>query len=433
MSAPDPGGVAGSPTSPIEQIHREAAEWRAIVSEVLGSHAELVSVSRYVADSRVYRSDDRIAKIRRLDRSWPADAGMAVEARILDALGRDVDYRELDGWEISIQSVLPGAPFSSHLFDQQDNAFGMRDRWRVLAKLAPELRKLHRAGISHGDLRADNLLVEGDDIHLVDFDRAATGSRIKVAYRDWIGIGGGRLSSPTPFWKLAASSLVPKSQTLARRLRHRFTSADRGPTADVPADVAALNKAWRLAEESPANARDQGLAYYALSYRGHHLPGERAWPLRWEAIAKSVDFTGKRVLELGCNMGLLSNYARAHGATAALGVDHDQKVVDAARLLASAWNTGASFERVDLTADDDWEARLAGSDLVTALSVVHWLPNQDRVLKFLATHSELLYEGHASLSAEIDLLRSLGFEHVDVVMRTERDRHVLYGRRAGGR
>ncbi len=427
MAPAEPDEVAQS--TPAQHVQEEEAAWRAIVAAVLGDGAELVSVSRYITDSRTYRAGDRLAKIRRIDPAWPADAGMEVEAGFLRSLGREVDYTQRDGWEVSVQDVLPGSTFSSHLFDQQETSFTTGDRVRVLRSLVPELRALHRQGISHGDLRTDNILVEGDAVRLVDFDRAARTSPRRAALRDWVGIGG----SPTPFWKLAAVSLAPKSLTAARRLRYQLVkNRPAAKVAGEPRDVARLRDAWHLAEQSAANARGQGLAYYALSYRGRHLSGERAWPLRWDPIAASVDFTGKRMLELGCNMGLLSNFAKMHGAAETHGVDHDPTIVDAARTVADAFQTGSTFEQLDLMGSERWEERLSGYDLVTALSVVHWLPDRDRVLRFLARHAELLYEGHDELPDEIALLNSLGFDQVDVVLRTERDRHVLYARRTGG-
>ncbi|GAA3670700.1 hypothetical protein GCM10022237_33080 [Nocardioides ginsengisoli] len=427
MAAPtEPNDVAAM--SPADHVKAEEAAWQAIVADVLGAGAELVSVSRFITDSRTYRAGDKLAKIRRIDPAWPADAGMEVEAGFLRSLGREVDYAQRDGWEISLQEVLPGSTFSSHLFDQQETSFTTKDRMRVLRSLVPELRALHKQGIAHGDLRTDNILVEGDDVRLVDFDRATRTSPRRAALRDWVGIGAG----PTPFWKLAAVSLAPKSLTAARRVRYQLVK--NRPAAKVAGetrDVAILRDAWHLAEQSAANARGQGLAYYALSYRGSHLSGERAWPLRWDPIAASVDFTGKRVLELGCNMGLLSNFAKMHGAAETHGVDHDHTIVDAAKTVARAFETGCTFEQLDLMGEEKWEERLSGYDMVTALSIVHWLPDRDRVLRFLAQHAELLYEGHDELDDEIALLNSLGFDQVDVVLRTERDRHVLLARRTG--
>jgi predicted nicotinamide N-methyase len=272
-------------------------------------------------------------------------------------------------------------------------------------------------------------LVTDRGVSLIDFDRARRLSPVKSAYRDWIGIGPRSLRSPYPFWKLALFALAPKVRSAGLRLRSALTSPKTQPVVSADHDLADLDQAWRTAERSKANAKGQSQAYYAFSYRGRHFPGERAWYSRWDPIRASVDFTGKSVLELGCNMGMLSTFATLSGAASAHGVDHDADIVDAARLVARALGSGATFEQLDLMGSEPWEQRLSGRDIVTALSVVHWLPEKDRVLQFLGTHDELIYEGHDTLDIETARLRSIGFSRIDVVLETERDRHILHARK----
>jgi SAM-dependent methyltransferase len=159
------------------------------------------------------------------------------------------------------------------------------------------------------------------------------------------------------------------------------------------------------------------------------LPGERPWTLRWEAIRRAVDFRGTNVLELGCNMGLLSSFAMLEGATSAHGVDRDAPILEASRLTASALGVTPTFEQVDLANDLEWEERLAGRDVVVAMSVIHWLPNPGRVLSFLGTHPIAIYEGHDDLTTEIARLRQAGFSHVTSLLESERGRHVLLARK----
>lgn len=419
----------GAVTLARDQIRHEAKEWREVVERLLGPDAELLAVSRWFCDSRVYRSGGKIAKIRRRDPAPGAWHGLEHEAELLTSLGRPVTAGVWGPWEYSVQDEQPGTPFSAHLFDQQDNAFTMRQRMQVLRGVLRSLRDLHRRGIAHGDLRPENVLVDGDDVRLVDFDMAWRGSRAGVAYCDWIGIGG-RPGSRYPLWKLFLFTFVPKTQTIYLRLRYALRGARKHTESPgEPSDVTALRHAWRLAEGSAANARGQGLAYYALSYKGTHFTGERAWQLRWDAISRAVDFSGKSLLELGCNMGLLSSYARMSGAKDALGVDHDEQIIEAATAVADALDSGARFEVADLAGPDDWESRYSGYDIVSALSVVHWVADPERVLRFLGRHREVLYEGHDSLEIETARLNSLGFDSVEVVMTTERSRNLLIARR----
>jgi tRNA A-37 threonylcarbamoyl transferase component Bud32/2-polyprenyl-3-methyl-5-hydroxy-6-metoxy-1,4-benzoquinol methylase len=409
------------------QIREEQDAWDKIVSEVLGPEAELTSVSRFNGDSRVYVAGSRAAKIRSKRSPQPEGVNrLADEARMLADLGQDVQFNEDDEWESLLVERRPGASL-----EQQLPTTGMLKRIRILLKIIPLLNKLHKSGFSHGDLIPDNILVtDSGEIDLIDYDRALRASALRSRLRDWLGFNG-RDFAPNPYWNLIIATIAPKSQTLARRVRTRLKGAMPVTRCQLTSpDLETLHAAWKLAQTASANAPGQSLAYYAFTYKDCHFIGERPWYLRWDAIRRSVNFDNKKVLELGCNMGLLSTFAKLHGAQSALGVDADPVIVQSARLVADALQSGARFEPLDLMGDINWEADLKGHDLVIAMSLVHWLPNKERVLRFLGEHSELIYEGHDPLSVETDRLRSIGFDEVSVIARTERDRYVLHARRA---
>ena len=52
---------------------------------------------------------------------------------------------------------------------------------------------------------------------------------------------------------------------------------------------------------------------------------------------KELDFTGKSVCDLGCNMGHFSFYAREHGAREVVGYDLESKVIAGAKKLAGLY------------------------------------------------------------------------------------------------
>lgn len=409
------------------RILDEEQAWKGIVNQVLGPDAELLSVSRWVGDSRVYALGDRLAKIRSRLASVPRGVNsLEFESRVMARLGQAAQYAQTDDWEILTLSRSAGSSLERLL-----PTLSPTDRVRYLRRLAGSLRELHRKGVAHRDLRPDNVLVDTDGtVSLIDFDRAAMRSGWPAGIEDWIGIGPGRIS-PNPYWKLVLFTLVPKAQTAARRIRTRLLGVRPIPqwTQSAP-DLKLLGSAWQLAQISDANAPGQGVAYYAFSYNHRHFTGERPWYLRWEAIRRAVDFEGKRVLELGCNMGLLSSFAMLHGATSATGIDADPLIVQSAKITAEALESGASFQVVDLIQDRDWESNLAGANIVIAMSLIHWLPNKERVLTFLGKHPELIYEGHDPLAVETERLRSIGFDKITVIAETERDRYVLYARKS---
>ena len=402
----------------------EEREWEGIAETIVGPCSTLVSVSSWTGDSRTYRRDDVVATIRRKD-VFPAGAASRLRnaAAMAKAVGRDVTYVDLPGWEALVGPYLEGATLSMQL-----ETLSLAGRLRVLVRVAGALRRLHRRGVAHGDLRPDNVLMAEDgSVELIDFDRGSLASRRRASLIDFVGIGGRRGLSENPFWSLVIFTLAPKSRSFARRLRTVFRDSRGHLEAPLDdADLELLRSAWQRAQQSSANAPGQGLAYYALTYRRYHFPGERPWALRWEYIRGAVDFQGKCVLELGCNLALLSALARIHGATRVTAVDHDPGIIEAARVVSRAFGVDIDLREVDLASASDWEEPLRGADIVVAMSLLHWLPDKRRALNFLSEHQELIYEGHDSLEVECNRLMKLGFGEVRVLTRTERGRHLLH-------
>ena len=192
----------------------------------------------------------------------------------------------------------------------------LREKGRFLLAVARASHNLHRRGVSHGDLRLDNILVGSSGaLTIIDFDRATIQGELLSAWRDWVGISF--TLSPYPLWKTAIALLQPRLSTAARRARQVIAPARWEPAGcEVTRSLA---EAWTMAAAAPANAAGQGLAYYAFTFQGQHYYGERPWYLRWEAIRRAVDFRGKTVVELGCNMGLLATFSLVYGAQSSTG------------------------------------------------------------------------------------------------------------------
>jgi SAM-dependent methyltransferase len=141
---------------------------------------------------------------------------------------------------------------------------------------------------------------------------------------------------------------------------------------------------------------------------------------------------GKRVLELGCNMALLSTHLlRESGAAAALAVDRDPAILKAAAEVANTFDVRIELREVDIDGDADWETALAAfsPDVVFCLSVLHWIQEKARLLAFLGRFEELVYEGHDSARSECRRLRAAGYDSIRLVATSERGRPILHCRK----
>ena len=117
------------------------------------------------------------------------------------------------------------------------------------------------------------------------------------------------------------------------------------------------------------------------------------------------------------------------GAAACTGVDADGDILDGARRVAEALGAEVTFRQVDFDSAEDWETDLAGHDIVLALSVINWVRDKERFRRFLARHNEVIFEGHKSAAVDRAMLHEIGFDDVELVATSERNRPVYHARR----
>jgi SAM-dependent methyltransferase len=197
--------------------------------------------------------------------------------------------------------------------------------------------------------------------------------------------------------------------------------------------VRALHEAWRIASDANASAPGRAIAYYELESAGLCFPGERPWAARWQSLRRVTTYADRRVLELGCNMALLSTFAlKETGARAALAVDRDAAILSAAAKVALAFGAQPQFQQVDFDRDPGWEDQLEAfaPDVVIALSVLHWVQDKARFLAFLGRFDEVIFEGHESSRIERGRLRQAGFTEIDLIDTSERGRAILRARKS---
>jgi predicted Ser/Thr protein kinase len=311
----------------------------------------------------------------------------------------------------------------------------------VLLALFGLVVRLAWRGVSHDDLRPENILLDrAGRIHLIDFDQASSGRFATCLARSLLGLrrAGPPVSNTlwAPLRERVQASLPPAAVRLRHDPRPRRRRPQPAPLPPLPADagatLAGLHAAWRLAASSGANAPGAALAYHQLDWQGLALPGERPWAERWRSLQGITRYRGRRVLELGCNLGLLSSFLlKDAGAAAVLAVDRDPVILAAAARAAAAFGVAPVFRRIDFDQDPDWEAALAAfrPDVVFALSLFHWVRDQPRLLAFLGRCDELIYEGHDSARTEWRRLRRAGFEQITLAATSERGRPILHCRK----
>jgi len=426
---------------------KEISEWEDMIRITIGDNTELLHVSSSSSDIRIYRKGNRVLKIRKLTPATVTGRPNSLEDEflVLQWLNRKapahilcpqaITYTNHPGWEqMEMTWVPPPASTDPVVAPYIETT-------QSLIRLAKVIWRLNRAGVSHGDIRPDNIgLNSAGQIVVLDFDQAASGHWLRCALRDFLGIPFlGRAAQITFLDRVMAHGwikpLANRVESLRCKLRRR-RNPDGGPydweariNARCSETLIGLRKAWRTAAISNANSPGAGIAYYSLDINGLHLPGERPWLQRWLVIAKTTDFQGKRVIELGCNMALLSCYARLSGARAALAADINADVLTAATELSKVLGVEIETQRVDFDNDVKWEELLGQGDIVTALSLTYWLKDKDRLWRYIAKFPEVIFEGHETVGEVEQRLRRAGFTKVTRIGLSERNRPIYHGMR----
>lgn len=78
----------------------------------------------------------------------------------------DLDY---EGGQLIIE-YLPGRPLIEVLNDEHTTS---EDVEQILQRVGASVRHLHREAVTHGDLSTNNILIDGDQVHLIDFGLAS--------------------------------------------------------------------------------------------------------------------------------------------------------------------------------------------------------------------------------------------------------------------
>lgn len=105
-------------------------------------------------------------------------------------------------------------------------------------------------------------------------------------------------------------------------------------------------------------------------------------PLRLSYIASKTTLKDKKVLDIGCGGGILSESLTQSGAEVT-GIDMNQSVIDVAKIHQR--ETGISNEYLCITAEDFAQQRPAYYDVVTCLEMLEHVPNPASVIKACAT------------------------------------------------
>lgn len=414
--------------------------WLSTIANVGITSAELLPNSYYDPGRRVYGNDKYIYKIILFE--FEKTSNLRVhdvkgEYNVLrDCVGLPgipaaIQYQRNNNYELLVVERMDGKPLDP-------GGLGILKLLTIMCKLSRILFRLACKGICHNDIKSNNvLLTREENVSLIDFDQATRANFIIAIIRSFLGIKIGErkvhgnlmtlvkesLKENLPLWmikilkKIMGREVDNKLPTLPKRASHTLKT---------------LLKAWRIAQVSDASSPGITVAYYSLNFESYKFPGERPWENRWKELSAITDYSDKRILELGCNMSLLSCFLLKEKRPAAvIGVDVDADILEAARLVATAFNVDLVYKQLNFDSADNWEGTLTEfrADIVFALNVLNWVQDKKRFLTFLGGYNEIIFEGHDDFETECNRFRKMGFKDIKLVHISERKRHILHCRK----
>ena len=400
----------------------------------------IIFISESEADPsrKTFLLDDVIIKSRKLDDDKTAHLrhnDLKDEYEILNLTGsikgvpKALHYNKNELYELLILNYLPGV----QLYSLQLSIF---QTVKVALQLLKILVRLSVKGICHNDVTPQNvLLTSKNNASLVDFDQAVRTSIINALAGNIFGIRSGESKVSyglNTIFKDYLRKHFPNFLYSIKRLFGKNPEFDKHelPTIkdDANPNLKKLLDAWRIAQKSNASAPALPLAYYAIDYEGYHFPGERPWNERWDRLKELSNYSGKTILELGCNMGLLSiHLLKEAGAEKCIGIDHDKKILESAKLISEVYKVNPQFKQINFDAVKDWESDLLSEniDIVFALNVLNWVNDKKRFLNFLVNFPEIIFEGHDITEVERNRFEKIGFKTIEEIGYSERERIIL--------
>lgn len=337
-------------------------------------------------------------------------------------------YFDDNNYELLFISFLPGVSLSSL-------KVSIVNLGKILIKLSRILYHLSVHKISHNDIVPENILITDNfQVSLIDFDQATKSNFTAAFLRQFTGINIGESKVNYSLITVVKDYIKKKFPKAAFQINKfmgkKFPEIEPLPELKKDDDpkLKDLLKAWKLAQKSNASSPGVPIAYYGLEYSGVYFPGERPWIKRWNELKDISDYPGKTVLELGCNMGLLSTFLLKHAkARKCIGIDYDKEILETAKIISKVFEANLELRQVNFDSTTNWEDELLSfkADIVFALNVLNWVKDKERFLRFLSKFNEVIFEGHDLPENEKNRFKQFGFTSIEEIGYSERERIIL--------
>ena len=219
-------------------------------------------------------------------------------------------------------------------------------------------------GVYQGDVKWSNMALQNGICFLIDYDQAQVSDNFsKIAgpnFLNWIA---------NDFGKRRGTDFFNEPSRMFNR--EAMESLFEGTQLNI--------SSCSLLEKQITTDTESGI-YHKIETDAIFTRGARTAEERIKLL-ELVEFSaGESILDVGCNLGLMTQYFAERGCNAA-GVDMDPYVVKAAQIIANASGVKAKFEFKDVSESKSFDKY----DTVSLFSVLHHVENMERASKLIAS------------------------------------------------
>lgn len=221
-------------------------------------------------------------------------------------------------------------------------------------------------GIYQGDIKFENLIFNGSICYLIDYDQSEKIEKIKkmgnIEYIDWI----------------------------AKKYYERWTTDffhypikifDKNKISDYFKNDSLNLSNVTMFKKQETTMSKTGF-YHTLNNPKVFINGARNLKVRERVLNKLKIKKGEKILDVGCNLGLLTHYLYDRGAKV-IGIDMDKNIITAAKMVANIIGKDVNFFTIDVDSKSSLDTLKDQFDTIFLFSVLHHLNNPNQIIQYI--------------------------------------------------
>lgn len=215
-------------------------------------------------------------------------------------------------------------------------------------------------GIYHADIKPSNIRFNGNDgiAILIDYDQAQKLSNDVIKY------------NANSFMEWCDINEKKKFDNKFSSWTRHFKNFNKKRHLDTMFRNGAFNLSLTSLYKKQVTTNTKNGVYHTINSKTIYADGIRNLDDRTKILDNLKFISGEKVLDVGCNAGLLCHYLSKRGCVTT-GYEMDRSIINSAKIISNILGIKANFETVDL----DKINKIENFDTICLFSVIHHTSN----------------------------------------------------------